>query len=109
MTLNYKDIPLEILPRLRDGSGDTLARRVRDENGLIMHGTLPPGASIGVHTHEGNYEVMYFISGTGKVIDDGVEIPVGPGSIQYCLTGHSHSTVNTGDEDLVFFAVVPNK
>lgn len=109
MTLHYSDIPVEILPHLRDGNGEVRGRRMRDDNGLIMHGTLPPGSSIGVHTHEGNYEVMYFISGSGKVIDDGVEVPVGPGSVQYCLTGHSHSTINTGDEDLVFFAVVPNK
>jgi mannose-6-phosphate isomerase-like protein (cupin superfamily) len=108
MTLDYKNIPLEILPRLRDGSGDTLARRVRDENGLIMHGTLPPGSSIGLHTHQGNYEVIYILSGAGVCIDDGQEIPLSPGMVHYCPAGHSHSIVNTGDEPLVLFAVIPN-
>ena len=52
-------------------------------------------------------EVMYFLSGTGKVLYDGVWEPVAPGTCHYCPKGHSHSLVNDGTEDLVTFAVVP--
>ena len=108
MTLDYKDIPVQIKPHFKGGEGEAHARLIEDPQGKIMHGTLPPGSSIGVHTHQGNYEVMYFLSGTGVVTDDGAEIPVGPGVVQYCPPGHSHGVRNTGDEDLVMFCVIPN-
>lgn len=59
------------------------------------------------NTHETSSEVMYFLSGTGKVLYDGVWEPVAPGTCHYCPKGHSHSLVNDGTEDLVTFAVVP--
>ena len=80
---------------------------VQDVDNKIMRSVLAPGASIGLHTHETSSEVMYFLSGTGKVLYDGVWEPVAPGTCHYCPKGHSHSLVNDGMEDLVTFAVVP--
>ena len=108
MTFDYTDIPMQILPRFKGGQGENHARLRDDEYGKIMHGTLPPGSSIGPHTHEGSYEVIYILEGRGVCLDDGAEIPIGPGSVNICLPGHSHSIVNTGDADLVLFAVIPN-
>ncbi|MBQ2062666.1 MAG: cupin domain-containing protein [Oscillospiraceae bacterium] len=108
MTIDYKDIPLQILPRFKGGEGENRARLRTDEYGKIMHGTLPPGSSIGLHTHEGSYEVIYILAGSGVCLDDGAEIPVRPGTVNLCLPGHSHSIINTGEEDLVLFAVIPN-
>ncbi len=108
MTLDYKDIPVQIKPHFKGGEGEIHARITEDEHGKIMHGTLPPGSSIGLHTHEGNYEVIYILSGAGVCIDDGAELPVAPGTVHLCLPGHSHSIINTGDQPLVLFAVIPN-
>ena len=49
-----------------------------------------------------------FLSGTGVCLDDGAEVPVGPGLCHYCPRGHSHSVVNTGTEPLVILGIVPN-
>ena len=75
----------------------------------IMHGRLEPGSSIGLHSHETNSEVIYVLSGTAEFIyDDGTET-VSAGECHYCPKGHSHSMMNNGDEDLIFFAVVPEQ
>jgi len=107
MTKDYHDIPLQILPHFKGGEGEAHARLFTDKRGKFMHCTLPVGSSIGPHVHEGSYEVMYFLSGSGVCIDDGQEVPLSPGAVHYCLPGHSHSIVNSGDEPLVLFAVIP--
>ena len=64
---------------------------------------------MGLHTHEGDCEIIYILSGTGKALmDDGSE-EVRPGVCHYCPKGHRHSLINTGTEDLVFFAVIPKQ
>ena len=72
-----------------------------------MRGLLAPGSSIGLHTHEGNSEMIYILSGTGKVLYDGEYEPLAPGDCHYCPMGHAHSLINDSNGDLVFFAVVP--
>jgi mannose-6-phosphate isomerase-like protein (cupin superfamily) len=63
----------------------------------IHDNMLEPGASIGVHTHEGDEEVYFILEGYGTMEVDGEETKVGPGDI--CLTrdGHSHSLKNSDD------------
>ena len=55
----------------------------------ILRGLLAPGCSIGMHTHKSNSEVIYVLSGTGKMlIDDGVNakfIIAGTGSYEKAL------------------------
>ena len=38
---------------------------------------------------------------------DGETIRISAGQAHYCPKGHSHSLRNDGDEDLVFFAIIP--
>ncbi len=73
----------------------------------IMRGILVPGASIGLHTHEKNSEIVFVISGKGTMIYDDTKEILNPGDCHYCPMGHSHSFINESDEDLVFYAVVP--
>ena len=86
-----------------------MARMYTDGDNKIMRGKLEPGCSIGLHTHEGNSETIYILSGTGKVLYDGEYEPVSAGSCHYCPRGHAHSLINDSDGDLVFFAVVPER
>jgi quercetin dioxygenase-like cupin family protein len=72
-----------------------------------MLGRLESGASIGVHTHEGNSETIFIIKGKGKVYYDGTYETVTAGQCHYCPMGHEHSLINDSDSDLVFYAVVP--
>ena len=70
---------------------------------------LKPGCSIGYHKHEGTCEIIFIVSGKGKLIQDDEEFEVSPEQCLYCPEGHSHSLINNGTEDLVFFAAVPKQ
>lgn len=97
----------EILPGFKGGEGDFIAKIHFDGKNKILHGTLPPHATIGRHTHETDSEIIYILSGRGAVLDDDELLPLTAGQCHYCPQGHAHSLMNTGEEDLVFFAVVP--
>ena len=63
--------------------------------------TVPVGASVGLHEHTDDYEVYYILSGKGKVLDNG------EGDVVYAIDTE-HYIENSGDEDLVFLAVIVN-
>ena len=68
--------------------------------------TLQPGESIGYHVHEGETEMFYFASGSGRVCDDGEWYDVTAGDSMTTPGGHGHAVENTGAEDLVLVAVI---
>ena len=107
MLLSLNSIPETVIPGFKGGTGRTCARIYADESNKIMHGLLPPGASIGAQVHETSSEIIWILSGTGKALCDDTEELLGPCSCHYCPMGHRHSLINCGSEDLVFFAVVP--
>ena len=109
MVINRNDIKEERLAQFKGGEGDTIARLRTDELGKIMFGRLEPGSTIGFHTHDTSSEIIYILSGTASFLyDDGTE-KVEAGNAHYCPKGHSHSMMNKENEDLVFFAVVPEQ
>ncbi|MBP5269496.1 MAG: cupin domain-containing protein [Clostridia bacterium] len=98
---------------IRGGNGNTVMKKIltgADEmNGkgrMFNLMTLAPGRSIGKHTHEGDSEVFYFLSGSGKYCDNGNDVRVGPGDAALCRDGECHSLENDTDSDLVFIAVI---
>ena len=92
------------MPEFLGGEGVFHARMQLDGLNKIMRGMLEPGASIGLHTHETSSEIIYILSGEGKVLYDGDDFPLKAGDCHYCPKGHAHSLRN-----LEFFAVVPNQ
>ncbi len=107
MLINFDQIPETIIPHMRDGEGQVAARMFTDERGKIMRGLLAPGCTIGLHTHETSGEIIYILSGTGKVLCDGTCEPLSAGSCHYCPQGHEHSLINDSRGDLTFLAVIP--
>ena len=107
MLFDLKNEPPEVLPNFKGGEKEFIAKIHFDGLNKIIHGTLPPGATIGKHTHEGDSEIIYILSGTGEVFYDGDIIPLEAGQCHYCPKGHTHSLINNSEADLVFFAVVP--
>ena len=63
---------------------------------------LEPGASVGAHSHNGDEDFYYCISGTGIVVDNGVEHPFTPGTLQSTHDGATHAIRNTGESVLVY-------
>lgn len=107
MKLDFNNIELKILKNFNGGEKELQANMYVDDTNKIFRGKLIPGASIGMHTHEVNEEVIYILQGNAKFLyDDTVEY-VKVGECHYCPKGHSHSFINETNEDIIFFAVVP--
>lgn len=107
--INFNTMAETPLHHFKGGEGDTNARMVADELNRIMKSRLEPGCSIGLHTHETSSEIIYVLSGTGTAILDGAEETLPPGTCHYCKKGQTHTFMNKGTEDLIFFAVVPEQ
>ena len=109
MLINFSAMGAEVIPNFLGGEGEIHAKMYTDERNRILHAILPPGSSIGYHTHETSSEIVYVLSGAGTVKVEGGEEPIKAGDCHYCPKGQSHSVVNTGSQPLEFFAVVPNQ
>jgi mannose-6-phosphate isomerase-like protein (cupin superfamily) len=74
---------------------------------MIGEMTLAAGASIGFHIHEKDEEVYMIVKGRGLYTDnDKKTYPVVPGDVTVTRQGEGHGLANTGDEPLVFSAVI---
>lgn len=107
MLLDFDKMERQELPHFKGGEKALLAEMFADENNRILRGRLVPGATVGLHTHTGNSEIIYILEGRGTVLYDGAAEPVQAGVCHYCPEGHAHTLRNDSDGDLVFFAVVP--
>lgn len=69
--------------------------------------TLKPGCSVGRHSHTGEEEIFYILSGRAKAWDNGEWVELGPGDATICRSGEEHSMECLGDEPCVYLAVIP--
>lgn len=44
-----------------------------------------------------------------SLVDSAINETVSAGGCHYCPKGHSHSMINKGEEDIIFFAVIPEQ
>ncbi len=136
MIIDFKNMDVTVLPNFKGGEKEFAANMFFDGTNRIFKGTLVPGASIGMHTHDDSCEVIFILEGSGTVAECGPTLqgaqadyqqegpapsgeavpqeetvkPVSAGDCLYCPKGHSHSLRNTAAEgDLVFYAVVPKQ
>ena len=70
---------------------------------------LEPGCALGYHTHQGETETYYLLSGSGIYNDNGTLLPVTAGDVTFCEDGSGHGIENTGDTDLCFLALILKK
>ncbi len=105
-------MPTETRHALRGGVGDVAVRHLFTKEEITARTrlcavlTLPPGASIGTHQHEGEDEIYYVLKGSGTLDDNGTRTTVTPGDAVLTGRGESHAIVNTGNTDLEILAVV---
>ncbi len=107
MKIELNSIPEKEMPNFLGGEGTFVPHMFNDGTAKIMKGRLKPHSSIGEHTHKGNCEIIFITEGHGKCLYDGEIYELNPGDATYCPEGHAHSLINDSDEDLVFFATVP--
>lgn len=106
MTIDFNKINENINYQFKGGNLAAHMRVFDDGANKIMKIRLEPGASIGVHTHTDNCEIIYCIAGHGMALCDGTEENIEPGQVHYCPKGSSHTLRNDGNEELIIFAVV---
>lgn len=109
MLIDFSAMESAVISHFLDGEGEIHAKMQVDERNRILHGVLPPGSTIGYHTHETSSEIIYILAGTGKVKYDDGEERLKAGDCHYCPKGHGHSLINNSEGPLEFFAVVPNQ
>ncbi|MBC3898284.1 cupin domain-containing protein [Acetobacterium malicum] len=115
MIIQNKSKQQEIKQSMRGGKGDieithiTGSEILGNNCRLFAQITVKPGDSIGEHQHVGEREIFYFLQGHGIAIDNGKQSEIGPGDVMVTPDQSSHSVVNTGDEDLVFMALILNE
>ena len=84
MVIDFEKIAEAHLEGFKGGQGKLDTRNYVDDKVKIMYSTLRPGASTGLHVHEGNCEIIYVVSGTATFhYDDAVE-EVRQGQVHYC-------------------------
>ena len=112
MIKHKNELRRESVESLRGGKGTTEFIHLLEKDQfhskgrLFAHTILKPGASIGYHKHEGDYEGYYIIKGEGTFNDNGREYPVRAGDFTLIDVGESHGLENTGKEDLELIALV---
>lgn len=73
---------------------------------LFSVAVIPPGASIGKHTHTGDFEIYYILKGVAHVMDNDAPAVLEPGDRMLCVEGDSHSIENRGTETVECLCIV---
>lgn len=104
---------VETRASMRGGEGEVSIERLwepgsemKAANRLFARLTLPAGASIGFHRHDGEEEVFYVLSGTAEMDDDGKKVELRSGDTILTGGGAGHAVKAVGDEPLVMLAVI---
>lgn len=109
MVLDFNIIEEQSFPNFKGGEKSMEAHMYFDGKCRILKARLQPGATIGLHTHEANCEVIFLVKGNAHVLFDGEMLPLNEGQCHYCPMGHSHSLINDSEEEIQFLAVVPEQ
>ncbi len=112
MIRRKQDVEIRSAENVRGGKGafQSGALLLKDEfcgkGSLFNHAVLMPGASVGNHKHEGDFEVYYILTGEGVYNDNGTVLPIAAGDVAICQDGEVHGLENTGSENLEFIALI---
>ncbi len=112
MISKLQDQPIAVRERLRGGEGATSMQTIFEPSDfgapvrLCARLTLPPGASIGLHAHEGEDEIYVITRGRARLSDNGVESLLAPGDAVLTGKGASHAIANAGDGPLELLAII---
>ena len=109
MIIRFNEIEEKELKSFYGGEGALIANMYVDDKNKILKGKLAVGSSIGLHRHVPSSETIFILSGKGKAICDGKEEYLSAGDCHYCPKGSEHTLINVGQEDLCFYAVVPQQ
>lgn len=106
------EMKTEVREQMRGGKGKVAVTHLFSKEEIVARTrlcarlVLPPGASIGMHQHEGEDELYVILQGAG-IIDDGrQQTPVAAGDAILTGKGDSHAISNVGETNLEVLAVI---
>ncbi len=73
---------------------------------MLVRVRMPPGQAHKFHRHPAMEEIIYVVSGSGEQWVDTRSRILGPGEIAHIPRDVVHGTYNTGDETLIFLAIL---
>ena len=106
-----EDLSVRIEEHFKGGDGEVFVKdltagkkpaNVRICNEMV----LLKNCSIGYHTHEGDSEIIYILSGEGLYRDGAQESRVRAGDTLICCGGESHSLRNERKQPLKYLAFI---
>lgn len=107
MIIDFNDIAEQQIDGFKGGKGLLRMHAFADDKCKVMLHKLAPGASTGLHVHDGNCEVVYVLRGELTFhYDEQVEV-CRTGQVHYCPMGHAHYMENLTDGDTEYLAIVP--
>jgi mannose-6-phosphate isomerase-like protein (cupin superfamily) len=102
----------EVRERMREGKGTVeilhvfRQQELKGKVRLFARLRLAPGSSIGYHVHDGEEEIFYILSGSGRVTEGSDVSTVGPGDAVLTGGGGGHAIESVGDEPLELIAAI---
>ena len=106
------ELKTEKVENMCGGEGHVIIKHILGEKelngkcGLYAQVTIEPGCSLGYHEHHNESETYYILSGKGIYSDNGTLRMVNAGDVTFTPDGKGHGLTNSGDEDLVFMALI---
>lgn len=104
--------PDQLRPAMRGGEGTVTISPIADgaqlpeKCRLFARITVPAGASIGAHEHQGECEMFYILEGTPLIGDDDRSYRAHPGDCILTHSGHSHCVRNDTAEPVAMVACI---
>jgi len=102
-----KQIMLQRLPEQGVSHNLEIKKRVMLHKGDVPHlttfaqATFAPGQITTLHSHADMSEIFFVESGSGKIIVDGTELDLTPGTCIVAEPGEQHQLINDGNMPLV--------
>lgn len=75
------------------------------ENMQVVIMSLHPGEEIGTEIHADNEQVLYCLSGMGKVEINGADHSYQSGDLVLVRKGQQHNFINSGDSDMKIITI----
>lgn len=97
---------------MRGGQGTVTVKHLLKPDELLGKGrlfaelTVPPGASVGLHRHEGDTEAYYIVEGRGRYQNDDEVFEVAAGDLTVVDDHHSHGIENIGETPLRLIGLI---
>ena len=97
---------------MRGGQGTVTVKHLLKPDEMLGKGrlfaelTVPPGASVGLHRHDGDVEAYYILQGKGRYQNDDESFDVTAGDLTLVDNLHCHGIENTGEEPLKLIGLI---